>query len=290
MPAISQVAFNRLLTFDFGDSMASSSIFANAADKVRFEQAYNNCIGAGDADAKLVASFDLMMDLLKSNGLIDQMRLPPHRVGVHPDNRDGKAMSGQTMQSKCSKIVHVGCSQALCGPNRAVCFELPSHVIVPRMKSTVQTSKFFGNVSETCSFGSVGCSHWNQFLHALKDGAETDIEALKVHGGTTTDTHRLFSADSNLKYLATEGLVWSVVAPKVGDAYKRLPDIFQKALNTEHHVAEGETWDQQLAGASKLAVLNIKTTGAGTININWEKVATRSGSQTPHAQVTSLST
>ena len=48
---------------------------------------------------------------------------------------------------------------------------------------------------------------------------ETDIEALKVHGGTTIDTHRLFSADRNLKYLATEGLVWSVVAPRVGDAY-----------------------------------------------------------------------
>ena len=182
MPAIRQVAFNRLLTFDFGDSMASSSIFANAANKMRFEQAYTNCIGAGYADAKLVASFDLMMDLLKSNGLIDQMRLPQNKVGVHPDNRDGKAMSGQTMQSKCSKIVHVGCSQALCGPNRAVCFELLSHVIVPRMKSTVQNSTFFGKISETCVLGSVGWAHWNQFLLALKDGAETDIEALKIRG------------------------------------------------------------------------------------------------------------
>ena len=116
-----------------GDSMVSCGMFANVADKVKFEQAYNNCIGAGDQDAKLVASFDLMVELLKSNGLIDQMRLPPSKVGVHPDNRDGKAMSGQTMQNKGSKIVNVGTSQALCGPNRAVCFELTSDVNVPRM-------------------------------------------------------------------------------------------------------------------------------------------------------------
>ena len=84
--------------------MASSSIFANAVDKVKFEQAYNNCIGAGDQDAKLVASFDLMLDLLKWNGFIDQMRLPPHRVGSTLTTEMARPCRGRLCKARAARL------------------------------------------------------------------------------------------------------------------------------------------------------------------------------------------
>ena len=54
--------------------------------------------------------------------------------------------------------------------------------------------------------------------------------------------------------------------------YPELPHLFQQALNVEHHVAEGETWDQQLLNIARLAEGNAKRGAQGTV-VDWDKVS-----------------
>ena len=49
--------------------------------------------------------------------------------------------------------------------------------------------------------------------------------------------------------------------------YKHLPSIFERGLNTEHHIGQGETWDQQLAQVSE------KMLEAGTSSPNYDKIS-----------------
>ena len=250
-----------------------AGIFKSPAMKTKFERAYNTSSGLSGVDVsiKLVQNFDDMFEVLLESGLVERMQLAVHRVGVHPSNRGSKAMSGKAMQAKGAKIAMVGVSMKLCGPDKALCFESKGSDMFERMQHTVKHSELFGAVSENCNYGSVGCSHWNQFLHAVRDRAVSNEASIRVTKGTQIDTDRLYAADPVLKKLCETGLTWSVVNAKVADQYPQLPHLFQQALNTEHHIGEGEGWDQQLLSISKLATVNSKTSAAGTV-INWENV------------------
>ena len=252
--------------------MAGAGIFKSEKVRAQFETAYDVCIGAADAgETKVVQNFDIMMAALKCSDLVEEMQLPVHRVGVHPANRNGKAMSGRTMQAKGAKIVSVGVSPKLCLPDRCVCFEVTGPEVRDRMLHTVKHSDMFGKVSDNVNFGSVGCSHLNQFLHAVRDGAVTAEANLKSPDSSVIDTDRLYKQDAHLKSLCQHGLTWSVVNCKVTDHYPELPHLFQMSLNVEHHISEGETWDQAIMGLSKLATQHAKTTAQGTV-IDWKKV------------------
>lgn len=195
--------------------VAMAGIFNSKSMRADFEAAYDASIGKTDANTKLIQNYDVMLACLKSSNLVEEMVLPVHRVGVHPSNRGGKAMSGKTMQAKGSKIVSVGVSTKLCGPDRCVCFEVAGSEILDRMRYTVKNSNLFGKVSENVNFGSVGCGHLNQFLHCVKDRAETNEANLQIPGGTCIDTDRLFHDDENLRKLCERGLTWTVINIKV---------------------------------------------------------------------------
>lgn len=86
---------------------------------------------------------------------------------------------------------------------------------------------------------------------------------MRVPGGDNIDTGRLFLADSNLRALCEGGPTWTCISAKVAVQYPDLPDAFQRARDIEHHVAEGESWDQQLLNISKLAFMNSKVGATG---------------------------
>ena len=175
----------------------------------------------------------------------------------------------------------VGVSLNLCQSNRAVCVEMQGKVQYDRMISTVQLDEsHFGTVSDNCNYGSVGCSHWNQFLHAVKDRCSTYEQSLMIPDGDKIDTDRLYQSDPNLKALCEGGLTWSVISSKVTDVYPLVPDVFQRALNIEHHVAEGESWKQQLLMIAKHASKIAKTTSTGT-KIDWDAVARHTRQSVP---------
>ena len=236
-------------------------------------------LDCAEGDTKIVANFDMMFAALSKSGLIGQMTLPCHRVGVHPQNRGGKSMSGKTMQAEGAKIVAVGVSAKLCGPDRAVCIEQSQdREVYRRMVETSKGCDLFAVPSDNISFGSVGCSHLSQFLLAVKESRPTSEASLTDgQGGAKIDTAKLFAKDPELKRLCETGLTWSVISSKVPAVFPQVPHLFQQALNTEHHVAEGENWDQQLLQISKLASQSAKdskaASGTASAIVDWDKVA-----------------
>ena len=53
--------------------------------------------------------------------------------------------------------------------------------------------------------------------------------------------------------LATSGPDWTVLKKGFIDKYPHVPMLFSKALNAEHNIAIGESWDQQLGSVCALA-------------------------------------
>ncbi len=188
-------------------------------------------------------------------------------MGIHEDNRDRKLMSAGEMSSKGAKIVAVGASVDLCGPLRAWC----SQDNEPRdayrwTKKTAATSDAFAEPSANIAYGSMGCSHWNQFLNAVNQARPTQIDSLKDQHGRINRT-KIFDEDETFRKLAATGLTWNVIKCGFVSRFPMVPRLFSKALNAEHNIAIGETWDQQLSSICSSAAL-LSEDG----DIPWERV------------------
>ena len=128
--------------------------------------------------------------------------------------------------------------------NERRAFEWTKHVTSMSPKFAPATDAIIG--------GSVGCSHLNQWLAAVHNERPTDSEYMSNKRGVI-DRDRLYKADENLATAASTGLIWSCVGHKIAAKYWKMASISQKALNTEHNIAMGESWDQQLVQISMLA-------------------------------------
>ena len=111
---------------------------------------------------------------------------------------------------------------------------------------------------EACS---VGCGHLNQFLAAIVEECEVpnefhgNTDLFKAPGGTKLDKHLLCkSQGAELASTLDNGLKWTYIPYKFEQLYPKLPDVIQKALNVEHHIGEGESWDEQFRGIASSIV------------------------------------
>ena len=59
----------------------------------------------------------------------------------------------------------------------------------------------------------------------------------------------------------------------MGTTFPMLANMVQKALNAEHHIAQGETWDQVLHQCATLAKNHVKTDTSGMTKIDWDRVS-----------------
>ena len=75
-------------------------------------------------------------------------------------------------------------------------------------------------------FGSLGCSHVSQFLHAINETTFTSVDSLKDRDGRL-NKEKLFREDPVLVNLALHGLTWHGLKGKTG----YLSDEFERLLN-----------------------------------------------------------
>ena len=68
------------------------------------------------------------------------------------------------------------------------------------------------------------------------------------------------------------GLKWTCIPYKFEKLYPKLPHYIQKALNSEHHIGEGETWDEQFRGIAASIVEHFKETKASAV-VDYAKIA-----------------
>ena len=218
-----------------------------AEQKAVFDTLYGQACKLHEGDQLVTLTFQ-MLDMLRSVGWSYQARLHSKHVGIHGSNRGGKRMAHASCHRKGHKILRVGFRLQLCGPDRAICFENNPHLndVVDHTMS-LTASEYFGNyVPSHIRTGSVGCSHLNQWLAAIHDGAKTPYAVdMSDPGSDRISKSRVIGNNENLRTAVDEGIVWTVVKFAVAVDYPQLPGLIQRCLNTEHHVGEGDTYKQQ---------------------------------------------
>jgi hypothetical protein len=232
-----------------------------------FEALYEEASEVGD-NLKIVQVVDRMLELLVSSGEAQVKNIGVTRVVPHKANRGGSLMDYRKIYTKGSKIMGVGFSLARCDHKRAVAFQVKPgddrdvRTFVDYAKSTPHLATFDSTAVEACS---VGCGHLNQFIAAIVaecrvpqefDG-HTDL--FGAQGGTKLDKH-LLCKKQNAQFAATldMGLKWTFIPYKFEQKYPKLPHFIQKALNSDHHIGEGETWDEQFRGLATAIVEHFK--------------------------------
>ena len=94
-------------------------LFKDIETYERFKKAYDAVADTGaDAASNIVSMYDIMMECMTVSGMVQVLLLPPHVVGVHPQNRGGQLMSATAMMARGARIITVGTSKQLCGPSK----------------------------------------------------------------------------------------------------------------------------------------------------------------------------
>ena len=247
----------------------------------KFEALYKETAAVKD-DLKIVQLVDNMLELLVAAGEAQVKNIGVMRVVPHKANRAGSLMEARKVYSKGSKIMGVGFSLARCDHKRAVSFQVKPgddrdvEAFVEYAKDSPHFATFDSASVEACS---VGCGHLNQFLAAILEECEVPPEFVDhndlfgAQGGTKLDKHLLCKAqDAQLSSTLDLGLKWTFIPYKFEQLYPKLPHFVQKALNSDHHIGEGETWDEQFRGIASSIVEHFKE-AKKTAAIDYTKIA-----------------
>ena len=213
----------------------------SSEDRRIFTKLYDAVVACDD-EAKLVRTVYLMIDILRASNTGYEMQIKPLMMGVHPANRGGKKMAGVKMHRKGAKITKLGFSFKLCPPTKAICFEdsPETKAIETATIELTSSSELFATYEKGCvKAGSVGCGHLNQFLAAVLQGVPTPEKSLTDGSSDRISRRMIEEGNEDVKVALNLGLTWFVVPWEIEKEFPRLPDIFQRALNVEHHVGEG---------------------------------------------------
>ena len=128
--------------------------------KAEFEGYYKKATESLHDATQLVAITYAMIDALEKDNHAYEAEVHPSHMGIHPDNRSGKKMVGQSMQKKGSKVYTAGFTFKLCGPDKAIAFENEPNTnnCEKHTLSITAESEFFGDYKpNTIRAGSAGC-------------------------------------------------------------------------------------------------------------------------------------
>ena len=217
-----------------------------------------------ETDSRLVSVVDEVLAKLEASKLAWRVKLPPRLVGVHPDNRGGFGVSGSEVHRLGSDIVGMGWSHAATA--HAVCVEdSADHKTATFTTSLAQSSPGLGVVDpEEIKYGSLSCSHTNQFLVAALCNVQSDYDSITVAG--RIDKSKL-SRDTKLKEALEEGIMWLVLSNSATSLYPNLCELVQAARNSTGAIHHKENSVQILVKVQNLAVNMSKATG-GTVDWN----------------------
>ena len=192
--------------------------------------------GLDDSNSRIATVIDTVLQTLEREGLAWRVRIPPKHVGIHPQNRGGWGVTPAGVHALGSKIVAMGFLPS--ETSHAVCIEDACGESRDFSQALCDTSDgLLGCSRAEVKYGSVSCSHVNQFLVALTAGVRTDYEELAVDGKMS---FAKLAEDKHLKYACEHGLNWLVVSAKAVERFKKLPGLIQAAKNATGAVHQAE--------------------------------------------------
>ena len=220
------------------------------SQREEFDGLYKLATMSGDKSeaekARLRQLLDQMLKVLREAGLAKERYMHPKSIVPHSANRGTSKMRWQKIYEKGAKIISVGVSLQECGPNKAIAFyEDPLHKVhAINHINLCKTSEHYAVYEDVDAVdgGSVGCGHWNQMLACIHDKRPVPEKWVKHNceeGNPHLDPVRLSRGQPDLQKLVGDGLNFTMIPHAIEKEYPRLPDVFQKALNIEHHIGEG---------------------------------------------------
>ena len=224
--------------------MATGIVFTDLQKKKKFDAMYNGATAMDKSDTQLVTLCYTMLDMLVGVDGAYKAKVNPLHMGIHPRNRGGKKMPDSKVHTKGSKVIKVGFNLKLCGPEKAIGFEdnpKTKHIEKHTMATTAGNQYFAQYPAGSIRAGSVGCSHLNQYLAAGVYGAKTHFPDDKIceDGTDVMSKKQMLLINDDIDDAMTGGLTWTIVKWSIEESYPLLPEIFQRALNIEHHIGEG---------------------------------------------------
>ena len=237
----------------------------SVAEETKFKELYDTACSMVE-NAKIVQLGERMVHMLIDASEATVRKMPPRNIVPHGANRGGAKMQIQDIYKKMDKILKVGFSLQKCDCSRAVAFQ--------RCESNAAGIKKFLAYAKAPTFAkfeadriealSVGCGHLNQGLAAIGDEAmiPTELQSLSsmVANKGKLDKYIIFKKDDGaLESTVRDDLIWTIIHANIEAKYPKLPNILQKALNVEHHIGVGETWDEQIMNLPETIVDHFST-------------------------------
>jgi len=218
---------------------------------------------------KIVSCVDSILELLIDLKLAYRMSLPPGMVGIHPANRDGYGVSATEVHALGAEIVFMGWSFLAC--QHAVCMEDdPSGTVAAFSAKLKNGSDGLADCQPgEIRYGSLSCSHTNQFLCCLLAGVQSEHKNLCIDNRMSPGM--LSEQDPGIAKALIDGLSWIVLKAEVATLYPSLPDLIQKARNDPGRAQRQEGEVQVLLRIANLAKAKSTTTD-GEVTVDWEGV------------------
>ena len=205
---------------------------------------------AGEPDSKIVSIIEKIFQLLIDRKLAWRGRLPPRVVGVHPANRSQWGVHPAEVHALGLKMWIMGF--LLSATAHAVCIEDRKAVIAKFSGDMAATSNGkLGCTAAEVKFGSLACSHTNQWLVAILCACLCEYEELTVDGKLS---YSKLSSDAALQDALDHGLEWLVLSADVVEMYPTLPDLIQSARNAPGAAHQKEDAFQLLQKVQQMAI------------------------------------
>jgi len=218
------------------------------------------------SDSRLVSVVDKVLEKLTEQKLAWTCRIPPRLVGVHQSNRSGYGVSGPEMHRLGSEVVAMGWSEQAC--SHAVCAEDTSGQVAAFMEKLWDGTTGLGKVSlSEIKYGSLSCSHTNQFLVAALCGVPSEYSSLTVDG--TMNTDKLGRADAALARALEQGMTWLVISAQATSLYPNLCELVQAARNSTGAVHHKEHAFSLMTKVHDMAVQMAKANNGA---IDWDSI------------------
>lgn len=219
-----------------------------------------------DDDSKMVSVIEDVLARLEVQKLAWRARIPPRAVGVHKENRGGYGVGAPEVHRLGADITKMGWSHA--ATSHAVCVEdVDGSTAKFTHKLASQSPGLPVVPASEIRYGSLSCSHTNQFLVAALCGVPTEQQSLAVGGKMSADM--LGSRDASMKEALTDGLLWLVVSHKATVLYPSLCEHVQAARNSSGAAHHKEDSFQIMLKAHTMAASMSK---AGNGVVDWDKV------------------
>ena len=206
----------------------------------------------GRGDGAIVELCEKILCLLAALGLVLwNVRLKPLSVGVHFDNRDGLGIKADYMVKLAAKIFRSGFRWNAC--TDAICCEDDDLGRIADFTINLQSrsSSLGQQTRREIQYGSLACSHLNQWLVAGLCSAENDEKSMTVDGRLCLD--KLRGKQPEIAKALDQGLLWTIIKAEAIKRWPILTKLVQKARQIAGQIHNGETHFELLVNIQALS-------------------------------------